>query len=49
MVEQIRCVEGVARLVVVNNVEIGAGTGAINQREKSCNISVFIFYSSRWR
>lgn len=31
MVEQIRCVEGVARLVVVNNVEIGARTGAINQ------------------
>lgn len=35
MVEQIRCIAGVARLAVVNNVEIGARTGAINQRGKS--------------
>lgn len=43
MVEQIRCVEGVARLVVVNNVEIGARTGAINQRGKSWPASLVIF------
>lgn len=35
MVEQIRCIAGVARLAVVNNVEIGARTGVINQRGKS--------------
>lgn len=53
MVEQIRCIGGgVARLAVVNNVEIGGRAGAINQRGKSLsgsprNIFVFIFYS--WR
>lgn len=41
-----------ARLAVVNNVEIGGRAGAINQRGKSLsgsprNIFVFIFYS--WR